>query len=156
MTCPKLIIGNKAYSSWSLRPWMVMREFGIAFEEEAIPLYCEDSKTRLLAYSSAAKAPILVDQGPRVVEAYPPGGCLEANPHPCRSPRWSPALAGDDLVYRESDQGVAQAIWGLVIASRENPVGGLIGSLPLKSVPPRKLAKGARTAGFARPSAVRS
>jgi glutathione S-transferase len=62
----KLIIGNKAYSSWSLRPWMVMREFAITFEEEVIPLYCEDSKAKLLAYSSAGKVPTLIDHGLRV------------------------------------------------------------------------------------------
>lgn len=62
----KLIIGNKGYSSWSLRPWMVMREFAIPFEEEVVPLYREDSKAKLLAYSSAGKVPTLVHDGLRV------------------------------------------------------------------------------------------
>jgi glutathione S-transferase len=52
----KLIIGDKGYSSWSLRPWMVMREFGIPFEDEAIPLLREDSKARLLGYSTPEKS----------------------------------------------------------------------------------------------------
>ena len=30
----KLVIGTKAYSSWSLRPWILLREHGIAFEED--------------------------------------------------------------------------------------------------------------------------
>ena len=34
----KLVIANKLYSSWSLRPWLVMRAFGIPFEEVVIPL----------------------------------------------------------------------------------------------------------------------
>ena len=34
-----LVIGNKAYSSWSLRPWLLMRHTGIEFEEVRLPLY---------------------------------------------------------------------------------------------------------------------
>ena len=34
----KLVIANKAYSSWSLRPWILMRVLGIPFEEDLIPL----------------------------------------------------------------------------------------------------------------------
>ena len=33
----KLIIANKNYSSWSMRPWLLMTEFGISFEEVLIP-----------------------------------------------------------------------------------------------------------------------
>ncbi len=38
----KLFIGNKAYSSWSLRGWLAMRHSGLAFEEVTVPLYNED------------------------------------------------------------------------------------------------------------------
>ncbi len=34
----KLVIGNKAYSSWSLRPWIAMKHLGLAFEELVIPM----------------------------------------------------------------------------------------------------------------------
>jgi len=57
----KLIIGNKNYSSWSLRPWIAMRHTGIAFEEEVIPLYEPGSRERVLTYSPAGKVPILID-----------------------------------------------------------------------------------------------
>ena len=57
----KLILGNKNYSSWSLRPWIAMRHAGIAFEEEVIPLYVEGSRERILVYSPAGKVPILID-----------------------------------------------------------------------------------------------
>ncbi len=57
----KLILGNKNYSSWSLRPWIAMRHAGIAFEEEVIPLYEPGSTERILAYSPAGKVPILID-----------------------------------------------------------------------------------------------
>ena len=57
----KLILGNKNYSSWSLRPWIAMRHAGIAFDEEVIPLYEPGSRERILRYSPAGKVPILLD-----------------------------------------------------------------------------------------------
>jgi len=56
-----LIIGNKNYSSWSLRPWFYLRHHGIPFDEIRIPLYREDSKKRILSYSPSGKVPLLID-----------------------------------------------------------------------------------------------
>jgi glutathione S-transferase len=58
---PLLVIGNKNYSSWSLRPWLLMRRAGIAFEERRIPLYLPESRPQLLRYSPSGKVPALVD-----------------------------------------------------------------------------------------------
>jgi glutathione S-transferase len=57
----KLVIGNKNYSSWSLRPWLLMKLKNIPFEEVLVPLYQADSKARQLAYSAAGKVPVLID-----------------------------------------------------------------------------------------------
>ncbi len=46
-----LIIGNKNYSSWSLRPWLVLRQAGIPFEEVRVPLYRPDTLDELKAWS---------------------------------------------------------------------------------------------------------
>jgi len=56
-----LVIGNKNYSSWSLRPWLAMKVLGIAFEEKRIALYTGASKDEILRYSPAGKVPILQD-----------------------------------------------------------------------------------------------
>lgn len=62
-----LVIGNKNYSSWSMRPWIALKAAGIAFDEVVIPLYTGDvDKQRLLAYSPAGKVPILVDDATTV------------------------------------------------------------------------------------------
>jgi len=61
-----LVIGNKNYSSWSLRPWLAMKVLGIPFEEKRIPLYGPESKRELLQYSPAGKVPCLVDGELRV------------------------------------------------------------------------------------------
>jgi glutathione S-transferase len=54
-----LIIGNKNYSSWSLRPWLLMRHLGIEFQEIRIPLYMPGSGEQILQFSPAGKVPVL-------------------------------------------------------------------------------------------------
>ena len=58
----KLVIGNKNYSSWSMRPWLALRVNGIAFEEVFVPLYTGDAdKKKILGFSRAGKVPTLID-----------------------------------------------------------------------------------------------
>ncbi|MGA2995214.1 glutathione S-transferase family protein [Bradyrhizobium sp.] len=58
----KLVIGNKNYSSWSMRPWLALRAGNIPFEEAVIPLYTGAAdKQRILDVSRSGKVPILVD-----------------------------------------------------------------------------------------------
>jgi glutathione S-transferase len=59
----RLIIGNKAWSSWSLRPWLVMKHFAIPFEEVCVRLRQTDSKSQILAHSPAGKVPALAVDG---------------------------------------------------------------------------------------------
>ena len=62
MTGLRLVIGNKNYSSWSMRPWLALRASNIPFEETFIPLYTgAPDKQRILDISPAGKVPILVD-----------------------------------------------------------------------------------------------
>jgi glutathione S-transferase len=58
----KLVIGNKNYSSWSMRPWLALRANDIPFEEVFIPLYTGGAdKQRLLSFTRSGKVPALVD-----------------------------------------------------------------------------------------------
>jgi glutathione S-transferase len=56
-----LYIANKAYSSWSLRPWLLMATLGIPFEEVTIPMARPDSKKKMLKHSPSGKMPALKD-----------------------------------------------------------------------------------------------
>lgn len=56
-----LVIGNKNYSSWSLRPWIAMKVAGIAFAEELVPLYEPGSREKVMRFSPTGKVPCLVD-----------------------------------------------------------------------------------------------
>ena len=61
-----LYIGNKNYSSWSLRAWVLLKAAGIAFREQKILLSMPDSSQRILAVSPSGRLPCLHD-GDRVV-----------------------------------------------------------------------------------------
>jgi glutathione S-transferase len=56
---PILFIGNKNYSSWSLRPWFLMKEAGIDFEEVRVPLDTPEFFERIDSISPTRKVPVL-------------------------------------------------------------------------------------------------
>ncbi|MGI9248739.1 MAG: glutathione S-transferase family protein [Woeseiaceae bacterium] len=56
---PKLIIGNKNYSSWSLRSWLLLREAGIEFDEHRIVLDTDTSEKEIASFSAAGRVPIM-------------------------------------------------------------------------------------------------
>ncbi len=56
-----LVIGSKRWSSWSLRPWIALKEAGIPFEEVLIPLRGPETRAIILKYSPTGKVPVLID-----------------------------------------------------------------------------------------------
>ncbi len=54
-----LVIGNRNYSSWSLRPWMLMRHLQLSFDEILIPLDQPDTRARIAQHSPAGRVPVL-------------------------------------------------------------------------------------------------
>ena len=57
----KLIIGNKNYSSWSVRPWLLLTHFGIPFDEQQVMLSGEGWREALRKVSPSGRVPVLVD-----------------------------------------------------------------------------------------------
>jgi len=57
----KLVIGNKVYSSWSMRPWLLMRALEIAFDEIVLPLYEPETIKAIGHFNPAGKVPVLID-----------------------------------------------------------------------------------------------
>ena len=55
----RLVIGNKNYSSWSLRPWLLLRQFGVPFEETRLPLDTPEFHQRIGHYSPTGRVPVL-------------------------------------------------------------------------------------------------
>jgi glutathione S-transferase len=61
-----LIIGNKNYSSWSLRPWLLLKQVGIPFRERYIPIRSEAWRTQIRDLSPSGKVPALLHGDVRV------------------------------------------------------------------------------------------
>jgi glutathione S-transferase len=108
-----LIIGNKNYSSWSLRPWIAMKVAGLAFDERLIPLYEPGSREQVLKYSPAGKVPVLIDDGVSVWESL---AILEhlADKFP------NAALWPADIKARSHARVVANEMHGGFMALRRN------------------------------------
>jgi len=60
---PLLVIGNKNYSSWSLRPWLLLRHFGIAFDELRLKLDTPEFHAEIGKWSPTRTVPVLHDDG---------------------------------------------------------------------------------------------
>lgn len=58
-----LVIGNKNYSSWSLRPWLLLRHAGVAFDEVRLPLDTPEFHARIGDWSPTGRVPVLHDKG---------------------------------------------------------------------------------------------
>jgi glutathione S-transferase len=69
----KLVIANRNYSSWSLRPWIAMKATGIAFEEIFVPfaekLGSPEFRARVAPYTPAGRVPVLIDGDTHVWES---------------------------------------------------------------------------------------
>ena len=58
MNKPLLIVGNKNYSSWSLRAWLMLKHTGVDFDEMRISLFVAGYKEKLFSFSPAGKVPV--------------------------------------------------------------------------------------------------
>lgn len=86
----ELFIGTRAWSSWSLRPWLALKQAGVPFQETLIELRTPDSKATFLKHSPAGKVPILKVDGfaiwdslaicEYVAEAFPAAKLWPADP----------------------------------------------------------------------------
>ena len=71
-----IYIGNRVYSSWSLRGWLPLKHLGVPFDEVMIPLYVDGSKDTILRRSPSGKVPVLHHQGRTIWESLAIGEYL--------------------------------------------------------------------------------
>ena len=69
MTELTLVIGNKNYSSWSLRPWLALKQTGTDFKEVRLPLHTAEFEREVVKYSPSGKVPCLIDGDIKVWES---------------------------------------------------------------------------------------
>ncbi len=103
----KLIIGNKNYSSWSLRAWLAARAAGVTFGEIDIPLFIPGSRERILSHSPSGKVPCLIDHGLAVWDSLAIGEYL-AEKAPQLLPQDAAARAVARAVTAEMHSGFQQ------------------------------------------------
>jgi glutathione S-transferase len=70
MSRPVLLLGNKNYSSWSMRAWLLLKWLGVDFEEKVIFLYREESRAQTLPYSPTGMLPALVDGNVKLWDSF--------------------------------------------------------------------------------------
>ena len=56
-----LVIGNRNYSSWSLRGWLYLKESGLVFSEVRIPLHVGNWRAEVGRFTPAGRVPVLID-----------------------------------------------------------------------------------------------
>lgn len=56
---PTLVIGNRNYSSWSMRPWLLLKAFGVPFDEVLVPLGTPDFEASVREWSPSGRVPAL-------------------------------------------------------------------------------------------------
>lgn len=71
-----LVIGNKNYSSWSLRPWLLLKHLAVEFQEITVPLHAPDAAAHIARYSPSGRVPVLVDREQVIWESLAIGETL--------------------------------------------------------------------------------
>ena len=125
----RLVIGDKNTSSWSLRPWLALRQVAIPFEEIDIKLRQPDTKAQILRYSLAGKVPILLtDDGQAIWDSLAILEFLaEAHPQARLWPAARQARAHARAVAAEMHSGFA--------ALREHCPMDLLARAPMATLP---------------------
>jgi glutathione S-transferase len=105
----KLVIGDKNVSSWSMRPWLVLKHFGIPFDEMLIRLGRPESKAQILEHAPSGKVPCLVtDSGDAIWESLAIMETLaEQHPEHAMWPRDAAARARARSISAEMHAGFA-------------------------------------------------
>lgn len=134
----KLVIGDKNYSSWSMRPWLVLKHFGIAFEEVMVLLNEAESKASILEHSPSGKVPCLIaDDGVTVWDSLAICETLaERYPQHAMWPR--------DAIARGHARSVSAEMHSGFGALRNNMWMNIRASFPGKGATPEALADIAR------------
>ncbi|MEQ5840196.1 glutathione S-transferase family protein [Paraburkholderia acidicola] len=134
----KLVIGDKNYSSWSMRPWVLLKHFGIPFDEVLIELREPGTKAAILAHSPSGKLPCLItDEGSGVWDSLAIAETLaERFPQHALWPRAETARAHARSVSAEMHSGFAEL--------RQNMSMNIRAAFPGKGATPGALADIAR------------
>jgi len=129
----RLVIGNKNWSSWSLRPWLAMKRLGLAFDEVNIRLRRPDSKAQILAHSPSGLVPTLLAGDLAIWDSL---AILEyLAEQPAQAPLWP-----RDAAARATARAVSAEMHAGFSALRQHCPMELLARAPLTLTPPEVAA----------------
>jgi glutathione S-transferase len=130
---PRLVIGSRRFSSWSMRPWLALKAAGIPFDEEVIELDRADTPARIRAFSPSGKVPCLVQGDIVIWESMAICEYIVEN--------YAPQLWPADRRARATARAVAHEMHAGFAALRSTYPMDIVGELPSPtSIPPAAVA----------------
>jgi glutathione S-transferase len=136
-----LVIGNKNYSSWSLRGWLMAKAAGVSFDEIVIPLDRPETQTAIRKHSPSGRVPVLIDKGLQVWESLAIGEYLnELKPEALLWPDAAAARAHARSISSEMHAGFVEL--------RNNMPMNIRSSFPGKGMTPQVRADIERITGL--------
>jgi glutathione S-transferase len=124
----QLVIGTKRYSSWSLRPWLALKQAGLPFEEVSITLRQPNTKQQILAHSPSGKLPLLKDGGLLVWDSL--AICEYVAEMACAVPLW-PENRGTRALARSISAEMHSGFQGL----RQHLPMDVLEKIPMEQIP---------------------
>ena len=106
-----LFIGNKNYSSWSLRPWVLMRELNIPFREKLVPFGGAQNPHAFRDFSPTGKVPCLVDGSTTVWDSLAITEYLGGRAPEVEKVSWSKNTVWVDKAQTAGFKGVREDVW---------------------------------------------
>ena len=126
----KLVIGSRYASSWSLRPWLLLKQLGLPFEEIVIPLRQPDTALHIRRYSPSGKVPVLLVGGQRIWDSLAIAEYLaEEHPNLWPAERAARALARAVCCEMHSGFSALRTFLPMDFTARFEPPGKLLASV---------------------------
>ena len=136
-----LVIGNKNYSSWSLRGWLMAKAAGVSFDEIVIPLDRPETQTAIRKHSPSGRVPVLIDKGLQVWESLAIGEYLnELKPEALLWP--------DAVAARAHARSISSEMHAGFVELRNNMPMNIRSSFPGKGMTPQVRADIERITGL--------
>ena len=133
MPYPLLIIGNKNYSSWSLRAWLLLKAFNVDFDEQLIELLHPSARPVLEAHSPTGKVPVLVyGEGAEKVTIWDTLAiAMHVNEYFTDISIWTGISKSDTSAQHDTQSKINSAYCQSIIAEMHSGLSGIRNEMPM-------------------------
>ena len=133
MQKPLLIIGNKNYSSWSLRAWLLLKAFSVDFDEQLIELFDPSARPTLEAHSPTGKVPVLLyGQGDQKVTVWDTLAiAMHVNEYFTDINIWTGISKSDTSTQHDIQSKINSAYYQSIIAEMHSGLSAIRNEMPM-------------------------